>query len=79
MTQIENLSRTEDQQYVTAIILIDPLIFYSNYFYLDVLEFNSTKLLNIGTCSLYCVTHVPGNFFLKYWYILSPTLSVSRF
>lgn len=35
---------------------LDPLIFYSNYFYLDVLEFNSTKLLNIGICSLYCVT-----------------------
>lgn len=35
---------------------LDPLIFNSNYFYLDVLEFNSTKLLNIGTCSLYCVT-----------------------
>lgn len=35
---------------------LDPLIFNSNYFYLDVLEFNSTKLLNIGICSLYCVT-----------------------
>lgn len=55
MTQIENLSRTEDQQYVTAIILrsIDIL---QQFFFLDVLEFNSTKLLNIGICSLYCVT-----------------------
>lgn len=55
MTQIEYLSRR------SAICdcmqsFLDPLIFYSNYFYLEVLEFNSTKLLNIGTCSLYCVT-----------------------
>lgn len=83
MTQIENLSRTEDQQYVTAIILRSIDILQQLFLFRCLgIQFNliiKYRYMQPLLCYTEQSNHVPGNFFLKYWYILSPTLSVSRF